>query len=386
MPARAPDASPAETAGPRESYGPERIVAHVDMDAFYAAVAIREHPDLEGKAVVVGHDPRQGHHRGVVLTASYEARRYGVRSAMPCTEALRLCPEAVFVPPDFELYGRVSEEIMASLRTFADRLEPSGIEEAYLDITERCASSFARARDVAKDLKASVRKAHRLTCSVGVAPSKAVAKIASDFEKPDGLTIVTREGVVEFLKPISVRKVMGVGPKTAAKLKEMGIEAIGDVQAFPRQDLVETLGAFGEYLHDVAFGRDSEEVVEPTRPPESIGTETTFEQDRESFEELWPEVDLMARALHEQLREANLAYRTATLKVRYSNFETHTRSRSLKIHTTELEPMLILSQALLRDVVVPTRQIRLVGLRLSNLRDRAQPQATLGRWEPVGPA
>lgn len=363
-----------------------RVVCHVDMDAFYAAVEIRERPELDGKPVVVGADPREGHHRGVVLTASYEARRFGVRSAMSCVEALRRCPDAVFVPPDFERYGRVSEEIMGTLRSFADRLEPSGIEEAYLEITDRCGGNLVRARDLAHELKAAVRKLHRLTCSVGIAPSKAVAKIASDHEKPDGLTVVSPGDVVSFLGPIPLRKVMGVGPKTAEKLKEMGLESIGDVQALPRQDLVESLGAFGEYLHDVAFGRDADEVVEPSGPPESIGTETTFEHDRASFEELWPVVEEMARALHDQLRDENLAYRTATLKVRYSNFETHTRARSLRIHTAELEPLLILGQALLKDVTAPERRIRLIGLRLSNLRDRKEPQATLGRWETVGPA
>lgn len=362
-----------------------RVVLHVDMDAFYAALEIRENPALEGKPVAVGADPRE-FPRGVVLTASYEARRFGVRSAMPCTEALRLCPDAVFVPPHFELYGRASAEIMATLKGFADRLEPSGIEEAYLDVTARTAGHFGAAKDLARDLKAAIRRDHRLTCSVGIAPSKAVAKIASDHEKPDGLTVVTADHLEEFLAPIAVRKVSGVGPKTAERLKEMGIETIRDVQAFPRQDLVETLGTFGEYLHDVAFGRDAEGVVEPTGPPESIGTETTFERDLDAYDAIWPGLETMVRELHAQLREEKLAFRTVTLKARYSNFETHTRSRSLRVHTADLEPILVLSQSLLKEVLASGRKLRLVGVRLTNLRDRAAPQATLSRWETVGPA
>lgn len=363
----------------------QRVVLHVDMDAFYAAVEIRERPELEGKPVIVGPDPRDGHTRGVVLTASYEARRFGAHSAMSCVEALRLCPEAVFVPPNFALYGKVSGEIMATLRGFADRLQPSGIEEAYLDVTARCAGNFSRAKELAREIKAAVRREHRLTCSVGVAPSKAVAKIASELEKPDGLTVVSPDHVVEFLAPIPVRKILGVGPKTAERLKEIGLETIADVQAFPRQELVETFGAFGEYLHDVGFGRDSELVVEATGPPESISTETTFERDVGAYEELWETLAELSKAIHGQLLEEKLAYRTVTLKVRYSNFETHTRSRSLKVHSTDLDPILILNQMMLKEFLASGRKVRLIGVRLSNLRDRREPQVTLARWVPVGP-
>ncbi len=360
-----------------------RVILHADMDAFYASVEIRDHPELEGKPVVVGPDPREGHMRGVVLTASYEARRYGVRSAMPCVQALRLCPEAVFVPPHFERYGQVSHELMGTLRRFADRLEPSGIEEGYLDLSSRTGGDYARAVDLAKELKAAIRREHRLTCSVGVAPSKAVAKIASDFQKPDGLTVVLPDHVVEFLAPISLRKVYGVGPKTADRLKEMALETIADVQRSPREDLVETLGAFGEYLHDVAFGRDAGEVVEPTGPPESISSETTFGRDLERYEEIWPELEALARDLHAQLLKEGYAYRTVSLKAKYSDFEIHTRSRSLKVHTTDLEPILVLSQVLLKEVLLSRRKVRLVGVRLSNLTEHPAPQSTLARWVSV---
>jgi len=359
-----------------------RVILHVDMDAFYASVEVRENPALEGKPVVVGADPRE-HRRGVVLTASYEARRFGVRSAMSCIEAARRCPEAVFVPPHFELYGRVSGEIMDTLRTFADRLQPSGIEEGYLDVTLRSGGNFARAHELAREIKAAIRKQHRLSCSIGIAPTKAVAKIASDFEKPDGLTVVARDDVAAFLAPISVRKILGVGPKTAERLKELGLEVIEDLQKYNRQDLVEQLGAFGEYLQDVATGRDAEEVVEPTGPPESISTETTFEKDLDAYDAVWPELEALAKSLHEQLLHEKYAYRTVTLKAKYSNFEIHTRSKSLKIHSTDLEPILILSQTMLKEVLASGRKVRLVGVRLSNLLERAAPQTTLSKWTAV---
>lgn len=359
-----------------------RVVLHVDMDAFYASLEIREQPGLAGKPVVVGADPRE-FHRGVVLTASYEARRYGVHSAMPCTQALRLCPEAVFVPPHFDLYLRTSREIMDTLRAFADHLEPSGIEEGYLDVTGRTHANFANARDLALEVKAAVRRNHGLTCSVGIAPSKAVAKIASDFQKPDGLTVVAPEHVVEFLAPIPVRRIQGVGPKTADRLRELGIEAIADLQSRPPEDLVESLGAFGEYLQAVAFGRDAGEVVEPSGPPESISTETTFGQDLGTFEELWPELESLSKALHGQLLAEKYAYRTVSLKARYADFETHTRSRSLRVHTTDLDPILILVQSMLREILAGGRKIRLIGVRLSNLDERPAPQASLSRWTDV---
>ena len=367
----------ASTAGERP-----RVLLHVDMDAFYASVEIRENPDLEGKPVVVGADPRK-HPRGVVLTASYDARRYGIRSAMSCVQALRLCPQAVFVPPRFELYGRVSSEIMELLRGYADHMQPTGIEEGYLDVGERCGGNYSRAQEVAREIKAALRVQHRLTCSIGIGPTKAAAKIASDFEKPDGLTIVEPEHIVEFLAPISVRKILGVGPKTADRLKDLGLETIGDVQRYNRQDLVELLGAFGEYVHDVAMGRDQGEVIEPTGPPESISTETTFEHDLEGYEELWPQLEALVRSLHEQLHQEKYAFRTVTLKAKYSNFETHTRSKSLRIDTTDLDPILILSQAMLKEVVAPGRKIRLIGVRLSNLKEHPAPQATLGKWVAV---
>jgi len=359
-----------------------RIILHVDMDAFYAAVEVRENPALEGKPVVVGADPRE-HRRGVVLTASYEARRFGVRSAMSCVEAARRCPEAVFVPPHFELYGRVSGEIMDTLRTFADRLQPSGIEEGYLDVTIRSGGNFSRAHELAREIKAAVRSQHRLSCTIGIAPTKAVAKIASDFEKPDGLTVVARDDVAAFLAPISVQKILGVGPKTADRLKELGLELIEDLQRYNRQDLIEQLGAFGEYLQDVAIGHDAEEVVEPTGPPESISTETTFEKDLDAYDDVWPELEALARSLHEQLLHEKFAYRTVTLKAKYSNFEIHTRSKSLKIHTTDLEPILILSQSMLKEVLASGRKVRLIGVRLSNLLERAAPQTTLSKWTAV---
>src|SRR5207247_722073 len=275
-------------------------------------------------------------------------------------------------------------DVTATVRTSAARRQPAAIEEAYLDVSVGSGGSFARAPELAREIKTAIRKQHRLACSIGIAPTKAVAKIASDFEKPDGLTMVSRDDVRSCLAPISVRKILGVGPKTAERLKELGLEVIEDLQRYNRQDLVEQLGAFGEYVQDVALGRDAEEVVEPTGPPESISTETTFEKDLDAYDAVWPELEALARSLHEQLLHEKYAYRTVTLKAKYSNFEIHSRSKSLKIHSTDLEPILILSQTMLKEVLVSGRKVRLIGVRLSNLAEHAAPQATLTKWSSMG--
>lgn len=358
-----------------------RVVLHVDMDAYYAAVEVRENPDLRGRPVVVGPDPRSTGGRGVVLTASYEARAYGVRSAMPVAAALKACPDAVFVPPRFDLYRRVSEEVMEVLRGFADTLEVVGIDEAFVDVTER-AGSFEKAEQIARQLKEALRQRVRLTCSVGIAPSKSVAKIASDHRKPDGLTLVRPEEVERFLAPIHVMRISGVGPKTRERLSALGVATIGQLATFPREELVEVLGAYGEYLSDVARGRDETPVTEWTGPPESIGSETTLSRETADFDALWSELEPMATDLHRSLREEMLAYRTVTLKLRYADFETHTRSRSLRVHTQELEPVLTLSRTLVRSFL-DGRKVRLVGVRLSGLRREQGPQSTLARWSKV---
>src|SRR3989442_4972561 len=185
---------------------------------------------------------------------------------------------------------------MDTLRTFADRLQPSGIEEGYLDVTIRSGGNYARAEELAREIKSAIRTRHRLTCSIGIASTKAVAKIASDIQKPDGLNVVPRDAVAEFLAPISVREIFGVGPKSAERLKELGIESIADLQEYNREDLVELLGPSGEYLHDVAMGRDAEEDVDPSDPPKSIRTGLTFERDQDAYDAYWP--DVQARANH----------------------------------------------------------------------------------------
>jgi len=356
-----------------------RIVFHVDMDAFYASCELRERPEWRGKPLIVGADPREGHGRGVVLTASYEARAFGVRSAMPISQAYRLCRDAVFAPPNFRLYVRTSREVFATVRVFADAFESGGIDEAYLDVTAK-AGDWPRARALAAELKDAVRSRHGLSCSVGVAPNKAVAKIASDFHKPGGLTVVEPDFVESFLAPIPVNRIMGVGRKTDERLEVLGIRTIGDLAAFPEEQLTDLFGSWSAHMRDVARGIDESPVQEWTGPPKSIGSETTFHEDTREPEVVWSVVRDLVDEVHPQLAHEGLVYRTVGVKVRFEDFETHTAARSLKVHTREREPIEEQARALLRKFLEDGRKIRLLGVRLSNLKDEEPKAASLSRF------
>jgi len=356
-----------------------RIVCHVDMDAFYASCELKDHPEWRGTPLVVGPDPRESRGRGVVLTATYEARAFGVRSAMPVSQALRLCKDAIFTPPNFALYVRTSREVFATVRTFADAFESGGIDEAYLDVTAR-AGDWDRARALAAELKDGVRTRHGLTCSAGVAPNKAVAKIASDFQKPDGLTVVEPDRVEAFLAPIPVNRIQGVGRKTDERLEVLGIRTIGDLAAFPEEQLTDLFGSWSAHMRDVARGIDDSPVQEWTGPPKSLGSETTFEEDTREPEVVWSVVRDLVDEVHPQLAHEGLVYRTVGVKVRFEDFETHTAAKSLRVYTREREPIEEQARALLRGFLEDGRKIRLLGVRLSNLRYDEPKAASLSRF------
>jgi len=256
----------------------DRIVLHVDMDAFYAAVEARDDPRLRGVPLVVGADPQGGAGRGVVCTADYVARRYGIHSAMPISKAYEACPHAAFLRPDFPRYKVASRRVMDVLERYADVLEVVGMDEAYLDVTDAC-GGWDHAAAFARSLQAAVRRATGLSCSVGAAPTKSAAKVASDRRKPHGVTVVPPEALAEFLDPLPVRLVNGCGPKTAARLAEWDIRAVGELAAADPAWLEERFGAHGRWLHRIANGDDPRPVIEDRGPPKSRGNERTFLRD-----------------------------------------------------------------------------------------------------------
>jgi len=341
-----------------------RIILHVDLDAFFPAVEVREHPELKGMPVIVGADPKGGRGRGVVSSASYEAREFGVKSAMPISRAWKLCPDGVYLRPHFDLYHRSSERVMEILRRHADRFEKAGIDEAYLDISGR-AKNFEEGADFARKLMKAVLDEEKLSCSVGIAPNKMLAKIGSDYHKPYGLTVIRDEDVESFLSPLRVRKIPGVGPKTEERLKDFKIETIGDLAARDPELLVKLFGSWGVRLHEFSWGIDHREVVEE-RETKSIGRELTFQEDVDDGGRILGVLDELAEEVHKEVIGAGLRFKTITVKVRYQHFDTHTRAKSLPFLTDDLYILRNNSKRLM-DAFLRGKKIRLIGLKVSAL-------------------
>jgi DNA polymerase IV (DinB-like DNA polymerase) len=341
-----------------------RIIFHLDMDHFYTAVEERENPALKGKPVIVGADPKEGKGRGVVSTSNYKARDTGVRSGMPISRAWRLCPEAVYLPPNFPLYIQASNEVMEIAKNYADKFEQWGIDEAFLDVSDRT-QSFDEAEALAKRLKQEIKEKTNLTASIGVGPNKLVAKVASDFHKPDGLTVVRDEEVETFLAPLPVRKLLWVGRKTEAKLKPLGIETIGDLARFDPAVLNEMFGVMGVQMHLMARGIDNSEVEQRTGV-KSISHETTFEEDTNDTNTVLAAVNALSDDVAEETAEQRLFFKTVTVKVRFENFETHTTSKTLPFMTNRPQDLKKTARELLQSYLEQGRRIRLIGVRVSS--------------------
>jgi len=341
-----------------------KIIMHVDMDAFFAAVEEREHPEFKGMPIVVGADPKEGRGRGVVSSASYKARRFGVRSGMPISKAWKLCPEAIYLPVNYELYVKVSNEIMDILRKYAGKFEQWGIDEAFLDVTSKV-KDYMEAEALAKQIKTEIHEKEKLTCSVGIGPNKLVAKIASDFQKPDGLTIVKEDEAEKFLAPLPVRKLLWVGRKTEQKLKGLGIKTIDDLAHYDPTVLVETFGVVGTQMYLMAHGIDKSN-VEERGEIKSISRERTFEEDTSDFNLILNTLDTLSEEVCNDVLRQNLYFKTVTVKVRYENFETHTHSKTLSLITNRLQDLEKTARELIQNYLTLDRKMRLIGLRVSN--------------------
>jgi DNA polymerase IV (DinB-like DNA polymerase) len=342
-----------------------RIILHVDMDQFFAAVEERERPEIRGKPVVVGADPKGGTGRGVVSTSNYEARKYGVKSGIPITRAWRLCPNAVYLPPNYRLYPKVSARIMTILQCYADKFERWGLDEAFLDVTSRV-KDFEEAKKLAQKIKKEILEKAKLTCSIGVGPNKLVAKIGSDFQKPDGLTVVRREDVKAFLAPLRVRKLLWVGKKTESRLNTMGIVTIGDLANYDASVLAEKFGVAGTQLYLSAQGIDNSEVQEHWER-KSMSREVTFEEDTSDLKLVSETLAAISEDLHQELVASHFTFKTITVKIRYENFETHTHGKTLPFFTDRLRDIQKNARDLVEDCLHFDRKIRLIGVRLSNL-------------------
>ena len=354
-----------------------RRILHVDMDAFYASVEQRDRPELRGMPVAVGGDPNK---RGVVAAASYEARVFGVRSAIPMARAVRLCPNLIVVRADFHKYRDASRQVFEIFRSVTPLVEPLSLDEAYLDVTENAWGELL-GKAVAQRLKTAIREKTGLTASAGVAPNKFLAKIASAWKKPDGLTVIAPERVEHFLQKLPVDALWGVGPVTAARLRERGIERLVDVRTVDPAVLREAVGSSAEWLRQLADGID-DRLVEPNRETKSSGSENTYAHDLTDINEIRQEVDAMARDAAEWLEKHELLCRTVTIKVRYSDFATITRSHSKSPATRDGEDIAQRAVKLLDRTDAAGRPVRLLGVSVHNLED---PSAPFDAEEPLLP-
>lgn len=343
-------------------------IIHVDMDAFFAAVEVRDNPEYRGKPVIIGGDPRRDV-RAVVSTASYEARKYGIHSAMPLVQAWRLCPNGIFLRGSMTKYAQVSRQIMQIFSRYTPLVEPLSIDEAFLDVTG-CEKLFGSPPEIAARIQADVQRELDLSCSVGVAPNKFLAKLASDLKKPNGLTIILPDQIEAILHPLPIEKLWGVGEKTAVKLKNMGIDTIGQLAKLPQTLLTTAFGKMGAGLWYLARGEDVR-VVETSREAKSISRETTFPRDIADLEVIRAVLLELADDVALSLRRHQFLAGTVTLKLRYGNFETITRQGALPAPACLTMPIYSKALELLSRVNLQGRGIRLVGVGSGGLSDSA---------------
>lgn len=338
-----------------------RKIIHVDMDCFFAAVEISLQPELKGKPVIVGGDPRK---RGVVSTCSYEARKFGVKSAMPCKLAARLCPEGIFLKPNIDRYREYAVEVRRVFYSYTDLVEPMSLDEAYLDVT----GHELRATKIAQEIRKNIYDQLGLTASAGVAPNKLVAKIASDFYKPNGLTVVTPENVAKFMQDLPLRKINGIGPATEKSLLQYKLRKCSDVWAYSLEQLVSILGErMGSWLYHRSRGIDDSPVESQRGLRKSLSNEVTFDVDLIDFNELLMRLKELLVSLVVQLKDLDLAARTITLKLRYGDFKSLSRSHSFTYYTQDLEDFESILIPLLQKTESGVRPVRLIGLCFSKL-------------------
>ena len=360
--------------------GERRIIFHVDLNTFYVSVEVRDDPSLKGLPVVVGADPGGGKARGVVMTASYEARKMGLKSGMPISTAYRLAPNAVYLQPRWERYGEVSAKVMDLLRRHADKFEQTGIDEAFLDVSTR-AKDLEEAKDLAMTIKKEIRDSLGITCSIGIAPNKSLAKIASDRQKPDGLTIVPFDDPKGFLSPLPVSVIPGIGPKTQAFLKEKGIGTIAELQRMSGQQLMKWFGKTGVWLWGVIQAEERLPVFE-REMLKSMSVERTFDEDAEDFGRVYAQVDIEARELAERVRDANVKFKVVGVKIRFRGFQTFTREATLTGFTDGEETLRHEARVMLKEFEHEGRPVRLVGVRVSQLKRETEKLTRLDAWAP----
>ena len=343
-----------------------RKIIHIDMDAFYASIEQRDNPGLRGKPIVVGGSPEG--RGGVVATASYEARKFGIKSAMSSKRAMQLCPDVIFIRPRFDAYKEASEKIRAIFRRHTDLIEPLSLDEAYLDVTED-KQQIGSAIEIATRIKSSIKEELGLTASAGISINKFIAKIASDMDKPDGMTFIGPSRINAFMESLPVEKFYGVGKVTAEKMHGMGLRQGADLKRLSISELTRHFGKAGKFYYKIVRGIDDREVV-PHRATKSVGAEDTFPYDLTQLGEMHEAIEKIATIVQERLRRNGLQGKTITLKIKYHDFKQITRSQSHTEGTDDLEMIVKTSQKLLQSADLSDARIRLLGITVSNFGER----------------
>lgn len=350
-------------------------ILHIDMDAFYASVAELDHPELRGKAVIVG-----GGTRGVVLSANYAARKYGIRAAMPVARAKRMAPKAIFVSPDHHRYSEISSKVMAIFGDFTPLVEPLSLDEAFLDVSG-AQKLIGTPREIATKIRDRVQSECGITCSVGIGPNKFIAKLASQHCKPNGLLEIRPDRIIEFLHPLPVSAIWGVGPKTNEALERLGLHTVSDIANTPKATLIRALGeASGEHLYELAWGRDERDVI-VEEPDKSISNAETFDHDEDDPEIILAGLLALTEKASSRMRERELFAKTISIKIRFANFTTITRSKTLPLPISSSHEIYDVVRKLWQNLNLDRARIRLVGVELSNLCDDAPEQLILGARE-----
>ena len=352
-----------------------RMILHCDLDCFFAAVEIRDNPLYRGKPVIIGADPKEGKGRGVVSTCSYEARVFGLHSGMPISQAYKRCPQGIYLRPNGEKYRKVSKQVMKILEKFSDTFQQVVSDEAYLDVTDIC-SNFDEVRQVTENIQTDIYENLGMTISIGCAPTKSLAKIASDFNKPNGITVFTPESFKEQLKDLDIIKIPGIGKKSKEYFYKKGIRKIGDIIKIPLPMFIELFGKNGEWIWKIVHGLDNRKVKEFYEMRKSISAERTFFTDTEDLQEILSRLEDINKRIHKSVVKNNITYKTITLKIRFEGFLTYTRSKTLPYHIQDKDIVMDVILKLYDEFSNKNKKIRLVGIKLSNLEKNIRSRQT----------
>jgi DNA polymerase IV (DinB-like DNA polymerase) len=352
-----------------------RIIFHCDLDCFFAAVEIRDNPEYKGKPVIIGADPKEGKGRGVIATCNYEARKYGLHSAMPISQAYKRCPHGVYLKPNGRKYYKVSDEVMDILETYSEDFQKVGTDEAYLELTN-LTNCYVDAERIAKNIQNEIVTKVGITISIGIAPTKSLAKIASDEHKPNGITIVRPNDIHNFLKEMDITRIPGIGKKSKVYYYKNGIRKIGDIISTPLPKIMELFGKHGKWIWKVVNGLDNRQVKEFHVDRKSISAERTFYSDTDNFNEILSRFEEINRTIHKSVIKHHITYKTITLKIRFERFQTYTRSKTLPFHIQNAETVLDTILDLYKEFSNFLKKVRLVGIRLSNIEKNPKTRQT----------